>query len=94
MFRNIQLTVLRGFMRLGALINLLSTVVYAMVLRRVTEQRIDLKFLYKLGNSAGENHAMLKQVSGDHTMTLKIAHAWFKKFNAGLKAPKTSNHGR
>ncbi|GBO09541.1 hypothetical protein AVEN_159733-1 [Araneus ventricosus] len=42
-------------MRLRVLINLLSTVVYAVVLWRVMEQRINLKFLYKLGKSEGQN---------------------------------------
>ncbi|GBM79441.1 hypothetical protein AVEN_213295-1 [Araneus ventricosus] len=34
-------------------------------------QRINLKFLYKLGKSEGERHAILKQVYVDDTVTLK-----------------------
>ncbi|GBN71290.1 hypothetical protein AVEN_21391-1 [Araneus ventricosus] len=38
------------------------------------KQRVNLKFLYKLGKSAGESHAMLKQVYEDDTMSLKTVY--------------------
>ncbi|GBN23621.1 hypothetical protein AVEN_211715-1 [Araneus ventricosus] len=34
----------------------------------VTEKNINSKFLYKLGKSAGQSRAMLKQVYGDNTV--------------------------
>ncbi len=41
---------------------------------RATEQRINLKFLYELDKSTGKNHAMLKQMFEDETMTLKAVY--------------------
>ncbi|GBM34285.1 hypothetical protein AVEN_253008-1 [Araneus ventricosus] len=38
------------------------------------EQRIHLKFLYKLGKSAGESPSMLKHVYEDGTVTLKTVY--------------------
>ncbi|GBN00324.1 hypothetical protein AVEN_134709-1 [Araneus ventricosus] len=52
------------------------------------EQRINLKFLYELGKSAVESRAMLKQVYGDDTMTLKTEYAWLKKFSGGRERSK------
>ncbi|GBM83597.1 hypothetical protein AVEN_118099-1 [Araneus ventricosus] len=50
------------------------------------EQKINSKFLNKLGKSAGQNHAMLKQVHGDGIMTLKSLYAWFKTFIGGYES--------
>ncbi|GBM63685.1 hypothetical protein AVEN_198690-1 [Araneus ventricosus] len=47
------------------------------------EQRINSKCLYKFGKSAGESYAMLKQVYGNDTVTLKTVYAWFKQFSDG-----------
>ncbi|GBO19568.1 hypothetical protein AVEN_7107-1 [Araneus ventricosus] len=48
--------------------------------------KINLKFLHKLGKSAGKSHAMLKQLYGDDTMTLKTLYTWFKKFIDGCES--------
>ncbi|GBM54152.1 hypothetical protein AVEN_189811-1 [Araneus ventricosus] len=47
------------------------------------EQKIILKFLYKLRKSAGQIHGMLKQVYGDDTVSLKTLYTSFKKFIDG-----------
>ncbi|GBM24979.1 hypothetical protein AVEN_262128-1 [Araneus ventricosus] len=52
------------------------------------EQKINLKSLYKLGKSAGESHAMLKQVYGDDTVTLEAVYIWFKKSIDGRESFK------
>ncbi|GBN33915.1 hypothetical protein AVEN_169935-1 [Araneus ventricosus] len=71
---------------------------------RVMEQRMNLKFLYKLDKSAGHSHAMLNQVYEDDTVTLKAVYAFLKKFSNGLESvedehrsgtpPRLTMHGR
>ncbi|GBL80574.1 hypothetical protein AVEN_225264-1 [Araneus ventricosus] len=56
-----------------------------------TASGYNLKFLYKLRKSAGESHAMLKQVFGDKTVTLKTVYAWFKKFTDGRESVEDEN---
>ncbi|GBN70554.1 hypothetical protein AVEN_85248-1, partial [Araneus ventricosus] len=40
--------------------------------------------------SAGGSHAMLEQVCGDDTETVKTLYAWFKSLVTCVKASKTS----
>lgn len=83
-FRNIRVGQLCRCMPVRVSINLLSTFVCSMILWRVMEQTINLKFLYNLGKSASETHKNLKQVYRDQTVTLRTAaYAWFKKFSDG-----------
>ncbi|GBM12406.1 hypothetical protein AVEN_211583-1 [Araneus ventricosus] len=68
------------------MINLLSTVVYAVDFWHVMKQRINLKFSYKLAKSAAESPAMLRHVYGDNTVTLKTVY-WeaFKRLLARIR---------
>ena len=42
------------------------------------EQRINMKFCFKLQKSAKETHEMLKLVYGDTVVTMKTVYKWFE----------------
>ena len=44
------------------------------------EQRINIKFCFKLQKSAKEIHKMLKFVYGDAAVTMKTVYKWFEGF--------------
>ncbi|KAJ8939419.1 hypothetical protein NQ318_020874 [Aromia moschata] len=44
------------------------------------EQRVNLKFLVKLGKTFTEAHAMSKQVYGNDCLSRKQVFEWFKRF--------------
>ncbi|GBM49765.1 hypothetical protein AVEN_60496-1 [Araneus ventricosus] len=58
------------------------------------EQRINLKFLFKLGKSTSESHTSLKKVYGDDTVNLKTVYAWFKKFSVGRGTVEDEHRSR
>ena len=53
------------------------------------EQRINMKFYFKLQKSAKETHKMLKLVYGDAAVTMKTVYRWFERFRNGCDRLKT-----
>lgn len=47
------------------------------------EQRVNIKFLFKLGKSASETFVMLQQVYGDDCLSRTQVFEWFKRFKDG-----------
>jgi len=50
------------------------------------EQRINMKFCFKLQKSAKETHEMLKLVYGDAAVTTKTVYRWFERFRNGFES--------
>jgi len=49
------------------------------------EQRVNIKFLTKLGKSATETFNLLTEVYGDKCLSRTQVFKWFKKFKEGRK---------
>jgi [histone H3]-lysine36 N-dimethyltransferase SETMAR len=47
------------------------------------EQRVNIKFCFKLKKNAKEAHEMLKSVYGDNVVTLKTVYKWYERFKSG-----------
>jgi len=50
------------------------------------EQRINMKFCFKLQKSAKETQEMLKLFYGDATVTMKTVYKWFERFRNGCES--------
>jgi len=50
------------------------------------EQRINMKFCFKLQKSAKETYEMSKLVYGDVAVTMKMVYKWFKQFCNGCES--------
>jgi len=50
------------------------------------EQRINMKFCFKLQKSAKETREMLKFVYGDAAVTMKTVYKWFERFRNGCES--------
>ena len=50
------------------------------------DQRINMKFCFKLQKSAKETHEMLKIVYGRAAVTVKTVYKWFERFRNGCEA--------
>jgi len=50
------------------------------------EQRIDMKFCFKLQKSAKETQEMLKLVYGDAAVTMETVYKWFERFLNGCES--------
>ena len=50
------------------------------------EQRINVKFCFKLQKSAKEIHKMLKLVYGDAAVTMETVNKWFERFRNGCES--------
>ena len=50
------------------------------------EQRINMKFCFKLQKSAKETHEMLKLIYGDAAVTMKMVYKWFERFRNGCES--------
>jgi len=50
------------------------------------EQRINMKFCFKLQKSGKETHGMLKLVYGDAAVTMKMVCKWFQRFRNGCES--------
>ena len=50
------------------------------------EQRINMKFCFKLQKSAKETHKMLKLVYGDAAVTMKTIYKWLERFRKGCES--------
>ena len=48
------------------------------------EQRINMKFCFKLQKSCKETQKMLILVYGDAAVTMKMVYKWFERFRYGL----------
>jgi transposase-like protein len=46
------------------------------------EQRVNMKFCFKLGKSATETHEMLVEVYGDAAVTHKTVYKWSERFRS------------
>lgn len=53
------------------------------MLSAAIEQRIVMKFHYKLGRTATETYKLLKEVYGDECLSRARVFEWFKRFQAG-----------
>jgi len=49
----------------------------------VKEQRICIKFCFKLGKMASETHGMLKEAFGDNAVRQTQTYEWFERFKNG-----------
>ncbi|PNF43640.1 hypothetical protein B7P43_G00693 [Cryptotermes secundus] len=47
------------------------------------EQRVCIKFCFKLGKTASETHQMLKQAFGDNSLGQTQTYDWYKRFKTG-----------
>ncbi|GBO23081.1 hypothetical protein AVEN_56459-1 [Araneus ventricosus] len=47
------------------------------------EQRVNIKFCFKLGRTATETHEMLAKVYGVNAVSKKCVYEWFKRFRDG-----------
>jgi hypothetical protein len=47
------------------------------------EQRVCIKFCFKLGKTAAETHQMLKQAFGDKSLGQTQTYDWYKRFKNG-----------
>ena len=52
------------------------------------EQRINIKFLVKLGKNGPEIHQMLQQVCGEYALKERTVFKWVQRFREGRKVPK------
>ncbi|GBO35325.1 Putative uncharacterized protein FLJ37770 [Araneus ventricosus] len=52
------------------------------------EQRVNIKFCFKLGKTATETHEMLVKVYGVETVSKKCVFEWFKRFRDGKEDVK------
>ena len=50
------------------------------------EQRLNIKFCFKLGKTFTETHQMMKKVYGDDCLSRSSIHEWFKHFQEGREA--------
>jgi hypothetical protein len=50
------------------------------------EQRICIKFCFKLKETAAETHRMLKEAFGDNAMSQSKTCLWYKRFKDGRKS--------
>jgi len=50
------------------------------------ERSINMKFCFKLQNSAKETREMLKLAYGDAAVTMKTVYKWFERFRNGCES--------
>ena len=58
----------------------------------VKEQRICMKFCFKLNKNAAETHRMLKEVFGDQALSQARTFEWFKRFKDGRESMEDRKH--
>lgn len=56
------------------------------------EQRINIKFCFKLGKTAAETYEMLKQVYGEEALSRSRTFEWFKRFRDGRESVEDDPH--
>jgi hypothetical protein len=60
----------------------------------VKEQRICIKFCFKLDKMAAETHKMLKEAFGDNVLGLTQTYEWFKCLKNGRMSVDNEHSGR
>ena len=58
----------------------------------VKEQRICIKFCFKLNKTAAETHRMLKEVLGEQAVSQARTFEWFKRFKDGRESVEDRKH--
>lgn len=58
------------------------------------EQRVCIKFCFKLGKTAAKTHQMLKQAFGDNSLGQKQTYDWYKRFKNGRTSTDDDRSGR
>jgi len=58
----------------------------------VKEQRICIKFCFKLNKTAAETHRMLKEAFGDQALSHARTFEWFKHFKDGWESVEDHKH--
>jgi hypothetical protein len=58
----------------------------------VKEQRISIKFCFKLNKTAAETHLMLKEAFGEQAVSQTRTFEWFKHFKDGWESVDDRNH--
>ena len=58
----------------------------------VKEQRICIKFYFKLNKTAAETHQMLKEAFGEQALSQARTFEWFKHFKDGRESVEDDKH--
>jgi hypothetical protein len=58
----------------------------------IQEQRINIKFSYKLGKTFTGTHEMPKNIYGDQCMSRTHCYEWFKRFKDGRQSTHDEPH--
>ena len=58
----------------------------------VKEQRICIKFCFKLNKTAAETHRMLKEAFGEQALNQARTFEWFKRFRDGRESVEDRKH--
>lgn len=58
------------------------------------EQRVCIKFCFKLGKTAAKTHQMLKQAFGDNSLGQTQTYDWYKRFKNGRTSTDDDRSGR
>ena len=71
------------------------TCVYVMAIFTMcesTEQRICIKFCFKIGKAATENYQLLQQAYGEDAMGRTHVFDWFRRFKEGRTSAESDTH--
>jgi len=60
-----------------------------MEINQQLEQRINIKFLVKLGKNGPKIHQMVQQVYGEDTLKERTVFKWVQRFGKAMKTPRT-----
>jgi hypothetical protein len=55
----------------------------ALSMGSVKEQRICVKFCFRVGKTAGETHRMLREANSDNALSQTTTVEWFRRFKNG-----------
>jgi len=58
----------------------------------VKEQRICIKFCFKLNKTAAETHQMLKEAFDEQALSEERTFGWFKRFKDGRESVEDRKH--
>jgi len=58
----------------------------------VKEQRICIKFCFKLNKTAAETHRMLKEAFGEKALSQARTFEWFKRYKDGRESLEDRKH--
>ena len=60
-------------------------------MERIEEQRVCVKFCFKLGKSSSETFELLQQAFGDDVLSRTTCFEWFKRFKEGRTSVKDTD---